>query len=218
MEFFLLFPLDITTLSKSDSCLESNSSSTNPNKQSSVSQLKDSRFSKTVTKKSDTTPLVKDSLPDGSKPCTETKASTIFNATSWDYCWTVQHHSMQDFPSDWSHPIQLLVKFAETPNFLSAHQRAMELSHQVVEDLSTEKHDADHPPTVIHTALPRTLGLKCPAPYLHKLNKEPIADGASGEGLYSGKVKAFFMKGTVYRSVSCRSDVFLLVFNCYCCF
>lgn len=109
---------------------------------------------------------------------------------------------MQGFPSDWSHPIQLLVKFAETPNFLSAHQKAMELSHQVVEDL-TSQDESDHPPTVIHTALPRTLGLKCPAPYLHKLNKEPTVDGASGEGLYSGKVKAFYMKGTVYRSVAC---------------
>lgn len=195
----------MTTLSKSDSRLENSSSSANADKQSSVSALKDSRFSETSKKISDQAPSVKDCLPDGSKPCAETKTPTISNATSWDYCWTVQHHSMQGFPSDWSHPIQLLVKFAEMPDFLSAHQKAMELSHQVVvDDLSIQKEESSgHLPDVIHTALPRTLSLKCPAPYLHKLKKEPTVDGDAGEGLYSGKVKAFYMKGTIYRSVSC---------------
>ena len=33
----------------------------------------------------------------------------------WEYMWVTQHHSVKDCPSHWTHPLNLLLKYAESP-------------------------------------------------------------------------------------------------------
>lgn len=125
----------------------------------------------------------------------EHATGALLNTASWDYCWNVQHHSVRDFPKYWSHPLDLLLEFAKSPNYKSALLKAIRQSREVVVNMSSGTDERSSTfPAFVNTSLPTTIGLKCPAPYLHKLKEE-----SSDEGIYSAKVKAFYMKETIYR-------------------
>ena len=60
----------------------------------------------------------------------------------WEYMWVTQHHSVKDCPAHWTHPLNLLLKYAE-----SANQKEAQTGKEAVE---VESNDGSQSEARIH--------------------------------------------------------------------
>ena len=127
------------------------------------------------------------------------RVATILNGSSADHCWVTQHHSVDNVPDAWSHPIKILRDFVRSSRYIEALS-----SFQGKSDGSTEKWVKSHTSeegrvSLVETILPKTLSLKCPALHLHKWNSDGSEKKFYADGFCFGKVKVVYSKGTIYR-------------------
>lgn len=128
-------------------------------------------------------------------------------SSRWDYVWLSQHHSVEQYPECWAHPLELLL------------QQAKQKRVTLASDTNNGKGDADEPDlsTVaeltkvqnghgdqsdrVSTEVPATLPLNCQAQHLHKWKPSPGTGEELEASFVSSKVKVVCCQGIVYRYV-----------------
>ena len=142
------------------------------------------------------------------------------------YAWTMQHHSVADYPDHWRHPVELLLRYVSmaTNGDKNDGERCESSASDLLTNKTEKKNSAagttgDRDPSeviaslvedrrtnelvpCVVTRLPQALPLNCTAQQLHRWrNDDTTLPSGGSEVYYGGRLKVVCSQGVIYRFV-----------------
>ena len=135
------------------------------------------------------------------------EVASILEGQGFDYCWVTQHHSVNDCPHHWRHPVKLICDHAKQSKQKRTAFTTEEDSKSDISESATKKETTVAPLTKLKMlyeknctfgSLPQSLPLNCQAPHLHRRTKGAVTNQKE-DAYIQGRVKVVCLQGIVYK-------------------